>query len=298
MLGTYLVQGGKLVFQPRFPLAAGVRYRAVFRTPGGSPVEASFDGPKKDLAPSARVERIYPSTDVFPMNVLKFYVLFSEPMSRGEAWKRIHLLDENGKAIESVFVEIEQELWDPAYRRLTVLFDPGRIKRGLVPNQQMGTPIVEGKKYTLVIDREFHDARGAPLLEGFRKSFRGGPADRTPPDPKQWRLTEPKAGTRDALVVNFPDPMDSALLQRLLEVSGASGAIRGTVTLDRQETQWLFTPADPWKAGDYKLVADTGLEDLAGNRIGREFDVDTKEHPPDPNRPPKVSLPFRVTSAR
>ena len=143
-------------------------------------------------------------------------------MSRGEAWQHIHLLDENRKPITGAFVEIDQELWDPSYRRLTVLFDPGRIKRGLAPNQQMGLPIVEGKHYTLLIDREFHDAHGAPLQEAFRKAFRGGPVDRVPPDPLQWRVAEPKSGTREPLVVDFPKPLDYALLQRLLEVMPAT----------------------------------------------------------------------------
>ena len=38
---------------------------------------------------------------------------------------------------------------------------------------------------------------------------------------------------------------------------------------------WRFTPLAPWKAGDYRIVIQTTLEDLAGNHIGRAFDVDT-----------------------
>src|SRR5439155_1191290 len=83
--------------------------------------------------------------------------------------------------------------------RLPVLFDPGRIKRGLLPLNEVGPAIEDGKRYTLVIDREWLDARGVALREEFRKQFRVGPADRTPPDPAQWRLTAPKAGTSDAL---------------------------------------------------------------------------------------------------
>ncbi len=150
------------------------------------------------------------------------YVYFSAPMSRGEAWKRIHVLDQDGNPIELPFLVIDQELWDPAYQRLTLLFDPGRIKRGLVLNQQMGPPIAEGKQYTLVIDREWLDARGVPLAEGFRKPFRGGPADRTPPALERWRVSPPKAGTLDALTVDFPKPMDYGLMQRLIDEFPAS----------------------------------------------------------------------------
>ena len=55
-----------------------------------------------------------------------------------------------------------EELWDPNFQRLTMTFDPGRIKRGLTSNETMGPPIAEGKRYTLVIDRDWPDARGVP----------------------------------------------------------------------------------------------------------------------------------------
>jgi hypothetical protein len=288
MLGAYTIENGSLVFRPRFPLAAGVQARAVFHPPHGAAVEAMFEGPKADLTSSTRVQHVYPSTDLLPDNQLKFYLFFSAPMRRGEAWQHIHLLDQNGKAVDLPF--LEQELWDRDYRRLTVLFDPGRIKRGLLPLQEVGPAIEDGKQYTLVVDRDWRDARGAPLREEFRKPFRAGPADRTPPDTAQWRLSAPQAGTSDALVVDFPKPMDYALLLRLLDIPG----VTGTVSVDRQETQWRFTPGQPWKAGAYSLVVDTALEDLAGNHVGQAFDVDIFEKVSEHLSSNTVSLPFRI----
>jgi hypothetical protein len=288
MLGVYSIENGSLVFRPRFPLAAGVRARAVFHPPHGTAIEAVFETQKADLTASTRVQHVYPSTDVLPDNQLKFYVFFSAPMRRGDAWPHIHLLDQNGKAVDMPF--LEQELWDRDYQRLTVLFDPGRIKRGLLPLQEAGQAIEDGKQYTLVIDREWRDARGAPLQEGFRKSFRAGPADRTPPDPSQWRLSAPQAGTSDALVVDFPKPMDYALLLRLLDVPGVSG----TASVEREETEWRFIPSQPWKPGEYRLVVDTALEDLAGNRIGQAFDVDIFEKVSEHLSSKTISLPFRI----
>ena len=240
----------------------------------GKLVEATFNGPPRETISTTRVLHVYPSTDVLPSNTLKLYIYFSAPMSRGEAWQRIQLLDENGQPLKFEFVEIQQELWDPQNTRLTVLFDPGRIKRGVLPEMQLGPPIAEGKHYTLVIDREWKDARGVPLQQGFRKSFRGGPADRTPPDPQTWRVSAPKASTSEALVVSFPKPMDYALLQRLFRVSDAHGNVAGTVGIAQQETEWRFTPREPWKAGPYEVVFDTAIEDLSGNHIGQAFDLD------------------------
>lgn len=37
LLGTYTLEAGSLVFRPRYPFAAGVKYRAVFHPPQGGP---------------------------------------------------------------------------------------------------------------------------------------------------------------------------------------------------------------------------------------------------------------------
>src|SRR5262249_61033227 len=141
---------------------------------GGAPIEKVFDGPASQTTARARVEHVFPSGDVWPSNQLRVYIYFSAPMSRGEAGARIHVLDAGGRILEGVFLPLE-ELWDPSGQRLTMTFDPGRIKRGLTSNQTMGPPIGEGQRYSLVIDRDWPDARGAPMVEGHRKTFRGGP---------------------------------------------------------------------------------------------------------------------------
>jgi hypothetical protein len=296
MLGTYRVEQGALTFHPAFPIAAGVRYRAVLRLPGIAPIEKSFDGPPKETIPQAKVVQIYPSGDVLPSNQLRLYIYFSNPMSRGVAAQYIHVLDENGKVLqgpESVFLR-SQELWDPSFQRLTMTFDPGRIKRGLTSNQTIGPPIMDGKRYTLVIDREWPDARGVAMVDGFRKSFRGGPAQRTPPNPKQWRITAPKAGTSEPLVVVFPTPMNYPLMQRMMVVSGPRGNVTGTVNVAGAETEWRFTPPSAWGAGEYRLLVNVGLEDLAGNHIGQPFDIDTFERVTEHISTQTVSLPFQV----
>ena len=286
VLGSYALTGGELVFHPRLPRPATIAYRAVF-VPAG--VTQIFDATAAPAA-AAKIEQIYPSIDVLPGNVLKLYLQFSAAMSRGEAWQRIHLLDEVGKAVPPAFLEIEQELWDAGNRRLTVLFDPGRIKRGLVPSDDMGTPIVEGRRYTLVIDKEWRDARGVPMVEGFQKVFRGGPVDRETPDPARWRITSPKAETMEPVVVDFVKPMDFGLVQRLIAIEG----VEGTAAIGEREMQWRFTPKVAWKAGAYRLTADNALEDIAGNRLHREFDVDTSKATGQKTDLPQSSLTFEV----
>ncbi|HKF64891.1 MAG TPA: Ig-like domain-containing protein, partial [Vicinamibacterales bacterium] len=110
LAGSYSIENGALVFRPKYPLAPGPRYRAVFRGAGASPIEQTFEGPAHTVTPAARVDRVYPSSGVLPSNQLRLYIYFSAPMSRGEAEQRIHVLDADGKPLRGVFLP-GQELW-------------------------------------------------------------------------------------------------------------------------------------------------------------------------------------------
>jgi hypothetical protein len=281
--GSYRLQEGTLVFEPRYPLRPGLRYRAELHPRGeNTPVTEistmTFSIPKADTAPATYVEQAYPTSNRLPENQLKFYVHFSGAMSRGEAYRRVSLLDASGKPISLPFLELEQELWDPEGKRLTLLFDPGRVKRDLLPNREAGSPLREGESYTLVVDRDWPDAAGRPLQKEFRKPFEVGPADHDPPSEENWRLAAPRAATRDPLTVRFPEPLDQALLVRVVHVTTPAGEkIPGSIVVDEQETRWQFRPDQPWKAGDYFLDAATVLEDLAGNSLDRPFEVDVFE---------------------
>jgi hypothetical protein len=298
LLGSYRVEAGALRFQPRFPLVKGTRYRVVFRPAKGEPLEVVLALPRPAKEPT-RLTHVYPSRDALPENQLKFYLHFSAPMGRGEAYRRVHLLDERGKEVERPFLELDQELWDRDGKRFTLFFHPGRIKRGLRPREEDGPTLEEGKRYTLVIDAAWGDADGDPLKETYRKSIRALAPDDTPPDPRNWKLQPPAAGGRAPLVVTFPEPLDHALLQHSLWVlDGAGRKVAGTVKVGAEETRWELTPEKAWAAGKYRLVADTQLEDLAGNSIGRPFEVDVFRPVQREIKAETVQLPFEVRAAQ
>jgi hypothetical protein len=298
MLGEVVREGDSLRFAPRFPLQPGLGYRAVYRAPGQTPLAVVLElegAAAGSVAPPTSIERIDPSPDLLPENLLKLYLHFSAPMSRGEAYRRIRLLDEQGRAVELPFLEIDQELWDPDGTRLTLLFDPGRVKRDLLPNKEVGPPLQAGRGYTLVMDRAWPDARGLPLASDGRKSFRVGPPDHTPPRTSDWRVAPPRAGTREPLVVRFPEPLDRALLERVVEIWDGSGApVLGEIAIDAGETRLSLTPREPWKRGEYTLRAATILEDLAGNSLGRAFEVDVFERVEDRFLEVTANLPFQI----
>jgi hypothetical protein len=302
VLGTYKVADRVLCFTPRFPLRPGIRYLAVVapaRLPGADAsakaIEIDLKVPDKPPREPTVIRHVYPSTSRLPENQLKFYIHFSAPMSRGGAYRYIHLAEKSGKAIEFPFLELDEELWDPQGRRFTLFFDPGRIKRGLKPREEVGPALQEGKTYSLRIDRQWTDADGNPLKEAFSKTFTvGAPEDRVL-DQNDWKTSAPKTGTRQRLEVRFPRPLDHALLEECISVTGpADETIAGAMEIADEEKCWRFTPERPWHPGLHQLVVATRLEDLAGNRIGRPFEVDVLH--PVPLRPTSdtVRLPFSV----
>lgn len=303
IIGTYRVAGQRLQFRPRFPLEPGLRHRARFRpqklpnSPPGtdSTLSADFTRPRPPLPEPAFVVRVDPTGEAVPENLLKLYVHFSRPMGRGEAYQHVRLLDASGKPVERPFLELGEELWDPSGTRLTLLLDPGRIKRGLRPREEEGPILVAGAAYTLVVDRSWSDPDGQPLRETYRKTYRAGPADEVQPNAKSWAVHAPTAGTRDALTLKFREPLDRALLEGLISVRDARGdEVAGKIEVDSAETRWRFLPKGTWTEGTYHVVVDTTLEDLAGNSVGRPFEVDIL-HPIGPRAETKtVEIPVTV----
>ncbi|MCS1410303.1 MAG: hypothetical protein M2R45_03495 [Verrucomicrobia subdivision 3 bacterium] len=294
MSGSYRLLDGGVEFVPRFGFEIGVRYQAEFDSSAmrlrlnrrGAPARPT-SGAERDLVwehcmkrslvnPSTEVVAVYPSATVLPENLLKFYLHFSAPMTVGMAYRHIHLVREGGTEVVAPFLQLDEELWDQAGQRLTVLIDPGRIKSGLLPREEVGPALEEGKVYRLVIDAEWTDAMGLPLLAPFEKRFRVVIPDDRQPKMSEWKLSVPSAGTRETLVVRFPEPLDHALLRRLLWVSDREDReVEGRITIGDDEMTWILAPVRPWAAGIYALCSENTLEDLAGNSLGRRFEVDS-----------------------
>jgi len=300
MLGSVAVDNGVVSFTPAFPLDPGRQYAVTFDAsqipgaPAASPLTATVGLPATATAPSTVVARVYPTGDTVPENVLRMYVEFSAPMGRKSGVEYLHLLDHNGNEIPGAVLPLDYEFWSPDHTRFTVFFDPGRVKQGILPNREMGRAFAPGQTVTLVVSPEWRDANGQPLKEEYRRTFRTTAADAQPLDPAQWRITAPAAGTRNPVTVTFPEPLDQGLLMRALGIRRDGATVTGDARVTTAETQWSFTPRDAWQSGTYHLLALDILEDLAGNQVGRAFEVDnfdTVDKDPDPKT---VLLPFTV----
>jgi len=248
--------------------------------------------------PTTIVDVVYPTIDSVPMNLLRMYIQFSAPMTVGDsAANHVRLLDENGNVVDKAFLVAAggEELWDPDHTRMTIFFDPGRIKRDLKPHEALGLPLRTGHRYKLVIDSTLHDAHGLLLAHGYVKQFQVGPIDRTMPATKLWRIAGPRAGTRDPLTIDLPEPLDHALLSRMVKVvDGKNAPVPGAGATDRNDRRWTFIPASPWAPGNYFIEVDTELEDLAGNNLRRPFDVMPGDSSVHGAERPTERIPFTI----
>lgn len=298
MLGTSRVIQNRLVFEPRFPLVPGVTYVAnllPFEATGRT-ISQRFTLPKPRPETPTALLNVFPTSPELPENQLKFYLFFSRPMSRGQAYRHLGLFKENGEKVEGAFLEIAEELWDPTGTRFTLLMDPGRVKRGLKPREEDGPILEEGHRYTLIVDQAWSDAAGFELKEPVKKTFAVLAPDDEPLDTANWKIEAPADNNDHTLSVIFPEPVDRALLERVLWVETSDGArVAGTVTIDRQETRWRFQPVQSWNdEATYLLAVERILEDRAGNRIGRKFEVDVFDKIDRQVQPDIIRLPIRA----
>jgi hypothetical protein len=301
VLGSYVVSGATLRFTPLFPLDPGRTYHVRFdagRVPGAAAdakaVEATVSHPAPARAPVTVVTAVYPSGGTVPANLLRMYVEFSQPMGRKSGVEHISLHDHTGREIPGAVLPLDYEFWSPDHTRFTIFLDPGRVKRGILPNEQMGRPLEAGRSITLHIKREWRDEHGLPLKEDFRREFLVGPPDEAPLDPASWRVEAPAAGGRGSLSVSFPKALDRGLLLRALGVERDGRPVAGEVAVERGETRWAFTPAEPWRPGAYHVLVLDILEDVAGNQIGRAFEVDTFRTVDNSAEPQTITIPFHV----
>ena len=279
VLGRYEVQGNELWFVPLFPFAKGVKYRATFdpgRLCGGwssGKLTLDFSPPSPEIYPPAEVEAVFPSADLLPENLLRFYVRFSRPMEHGQAAQQIALFDSGGRPVADALYRAPVELWDRSMRHLTILLDPGRLKRGVGPNVALGPPLRIGQEYTLLVGAGMLDAASQPLRQEFRKRFRIGEASRESVDIQRWKLEPPDVGSRGALTLLFPEPLDWAMLWRSIAVETADGlAVEGRITHGNDERCWCFNPASSWTAETYRVRVSPDLEDVCGNNVAAAFD--------------------------
>ena len=222
---------------------------------------------------------VQPSGPTVPANLLRISIRFSGQVE-SPVLHRLSLLRADGRPIEEPF--LEQELWSPSGKILTVLMHPGRVKSGLIARDDRGPILSEGDDVSIALD-------GLPI-----KRWSVGPADEIGPVAAVWKVSAVRAGSRQALVVALDGPIDGRNADYLAIADIHDRRVAGHAKLTNGENTWTFTPNVPWRAGPYKLVALGTLEDPTGNRLGSHFE--TAIHSP-PGPPVDAVVAFTVGSS-
>jgi hypothetical protein len=290
MAGRLVGDGADLCFVPRFAFLDGTTYTVTVEGTSAAVLVRA----RPDRLAATEVTGIRPTAAEVPLNLLRLYVWFSAPMSEGYAAGQVRLARDDGGIAAGALLPTEHELWDASRRRLTVLLDPARIKRGLVGHQDAGYPLRAGEPIRLVVGSGFRDAQGLPLRAPAQRRYEVGGEERRHVDPGSWALTVPQAGTSDPLRVTFGRPLDHGLLARCLHVSGPGGRlVDGTPQIGPGEQSWQLVPRRAWAPGAHGFIVDPVLEDLAGNSVSRVFDRDLTRPEDQPRQARPVTVGFR-----
>jgi hypothetical protein len=271
VLGTATIENDDVMFEPVVPLTAEMSYEVKLQ----GELITTLSVPPTEKMYKSGVTAIYPSAEIVPENLLKFYIVFAQPMQEGYAFENIILLRNDRDTVTGVFLDLQPELWNSERTILTLWLDPGRIKRDLQPNKKMGNPLQQGDRYRLLIKKDWRNAGGKNMETNYHKEFKVGPRDSLVPDHRVWMILPPEAGSPEPLYVDMKESLDYILLKNAVRIKDKSGkTIQGVFDTKREETRLVFTPSEVWKAGDYIMEIENRLEDLAGNNLNRLFDKD------------------------
>lgn len=203
------------------------------------------------------VVAVYPSGETIPENLLRFSIEFDAPPNEA-VLPKIQLQLSDGVFIEEPF--LNQELWSPDCRRVTLLLHPGRVKSDLVAHQRFGRAFEVGDVLQLTIE-------GKCI-----KSWQVELAKASALQPMQWHLSSLKKNTFSPLQVTFNESIDVGGQELIAVVDSLDCKVAGKTGLGVGEKQWIFTPLQVWKYETYHLAIHPLLEDASGNTIGSAFE--------------------------
>lgn len=272
--GNYSIVENSLIFKPYFPFDPGLTYAVRIKdTNTKEYAYFPFKTGEKAKVAQAKLLKIYPSGNLLPENLLRFYIYFQTPMTQGQSLDYIKLIDKSGKIDEHAFMQFKEELWSSDGKRLTLLFDPGRIKRGVSTNMKQGPSLENEQQYTLSISNEWIDIYGQTLGINSTNKITISDAYRKKMKIEEWNITTPTAGSKDKLTLRFDRIIDHALIQSMIQIRNLDdNLIEGYWDILDYEQQIKFVPKSTWKKGNYKIQIDTHIEDVAGNNLQNLLD--------------------------
>ncbi|MEP1096653.1 MAG: hypothetical protein ABJG78_16170 [Cyclobacteriaceae bacterium] len=278
MLGSYEVNAGKPSFRPRFLPDQSASYEITFSSRSLKAFAPAHHDSREYVwtvrfdelnEGTNEIVEIFPYGELLPVNILRLYVHFSNPVNFDNPHKYIRIEGGNGELVKEPFVELEEGLWSSDRRRLTLLIHPGRIKRKVGPNMTMGEVFKVGEFYKLIVTSDWD------LEENYVKSFQIVAAIRSTIDVESWKLSTPTKRTTENLIIRTDRLLDKALSERLLSILDPNGnSVPGQFFYSSEKSNITFTPEQTWIDGNYAIDIDPKLEDVCGNTPLTVFDVE------------------------
>src|SRR5688572_22539875 len=191
VLGDFRKERDEVIFEPIIPFTKGLRYEVLL----DDSLLSEILIPIGNFKPPALLS-IYPSQDTLPENLLKMYFEFSEPMVEGSSLQHLTLIRNDRDTMRATFLDLHPELWNSDGTVLTLWIDPGRIKRDLIPNKELGVPLKQGERYTLHLNKSWQSKNGVPLAKNYAKTFVTIHRDEESPDPQSWKVSVPSSNDK------------------------------------------------------------------------------------------------------
>jgi len=268
VLGKVIIAQEKLQFIPLIPFGWGQKYTLVYNN-----IIEYFTLTIPEHYEFLKVTNVYPSSERIPSNILKWYIKFSKPINTTLIYKYIHFIQASGDTLSRAILPLENALISDNNTLLTVWIEPGRQKRGLGPNEQLGSVFSTNQNYQLRISRELKDQQGVSMLQYFRHRFLIKEADRIQPNINNWNIRIPNINTISSLLIECNESLDyGSSLNNIQIVDKDHKEILGQWQLTDEEKTISFTPSKIWKKGNYYILFNPNIEDLSGNNLYRLFD--------------------------
>ncbi|TSE11414.1 Ig-like domain-containing protein [Aquimarina algiphila] len=266
ILGTIQIDELELHFTPLVPFGWNQEYTFIYN----NTIEY-FTLEIPEAYNYLAVEAIYPSAKSLPSNLLKWYVQFSHPVNEVHVYDYIRFINNQGDTLSRTTLSLENALISEDGKLLTVWIEPGRQKRDLIPNKQLGPVFENDAMYQLIVLKNIKDRQGVSMQKDFTHLFKITYADRIQPSMGSFKILPPE--NNDDLVIFLGESMDyGSTLNSMKIINAEKQEIYGEWQLTNNESTLIFTPKHPWKKGQYQVLIDSRLEDLAGNNLNRLFD--------------------------
>jgi hypothetical protein len=216
--------------------------------------------------------QVFPQSAVIPANILRWHLVFNQPVAIDRWSEHVRLVDDTGHDVEHAFLDLPDGLWNADGTVLTIMMHPGRIK-SCVGADGDGLTLGVGQKYSLIVNLAGFALKGGSDDAQHVHSFMAGREVQSALSAADWTMTRAPTGTFAPIEVTFDRVMDMLSLQTALGVVDGTGVrIAVLMVLQSDDRRAHLIPQQPWPAEPVDVLPLPVLEDVTGQRLSDAFE--------------------------